>query len=70
MVKDKKVKIIKIVHGQGLTKALKNYENIKVYNELTAVIEDTDDVKEVQAKLRKAVDILNTKDVKVLLGEE
>jgi len=64
----KKLKITRIVHGQGVTKNTGNYESTRVYNELEAVVGEGDTVKEVQEKLRKAVAILNQKDFEELLG--
>lgn len=63
----KKLKITRVVHGQGVTKNTGNYESIRVYNELEAVVEDGDNVKEIQNKLRKAVDILNRADFEELI---
>ena len=64
----KKPNIIKIVHGQGVTKNIGNYESIRVYNELEASIVPGEDIKETQASLRKGVELLNAKDLAELLG--
>lgn len=64
----KKLKITRIVHGQGVTKNTGNYESVRVYNEIEAEIQEGESVKDVQAKLREAVAILNQKDFETLLG--
>jgi len=62
------VKITKITHGQGETKNTGNYESLRVYNEVEALIEPGDTIKDIQIKLRTAVAKLNEKDFDNLLG--
>lgn len=64
------MKITKITHGHGETKNIGNYESIRTYNEIEAVLEDGDKIPSVQSKLRKAVEKLNVLDFEKLLGEK
>ena len=62
------MKIISITHGQGVTKNIGNYESLRVYNEVEALVEPGDKIKDIQVKLRKAIAKLNEKDFDDLLG--
>ena len=65
----KKLKVTKIVFGLGETKNIGNFESLRVYNELEAVVQEGDRVEEIQEELRKAVILLNKRDFNVLLGK-
>lgn len=69
MKKTKKIKITKITFGLGETKNIGNFESLRVYNELEAVVAEGDKVAEVQEELRKSVILLNERDFNVLLGK-
>lgn len=63
------MKIVKITHGIGETKNIGNYESIRTYNEIEALVEEDDKISDVQEKLRKAVLKLNKRDFDEMLGK-
>lgn len=65
----KKLKVNKVVFGLGETKNIGNFESLRVYNELEAVVQEGDKVADVQEQLRKAVVKLNERDFNQLLGK-
>lgn len=61
--------IKKITFGIGETKNIGNFESIKVYNELEAVLREGEKISDVQRKLREMVVLLNERDFNALLGK-
>lgn len=60
------MKLTKLIHGQGFTKNLGNYESLKVYNEVEMTLDKGEDKFEVQKVMRKFVQELNEKDIQDL----
>lgn len=69
MTEKTKLKITRIVHGQGLTKNLGNYESLRVYNEIEVEVGPDESVKDIHDKVRRVVDVMNEKDFNELLDE-
>ena len=63
------MKVTRIVHGQGVTKNIGNFESIRIYNEIEAEIAEGEDVRKVQSSLKKGVYDLNLKDCKELVDK-
>jgi len=63
------MKVIKLVHGQGIVRNTGNYESVRIYNEVEVTLNEGDNVKDAHVKLREAVEKLNTQDLDRILGE-
>lgn len=63
------MKVIKLVHGQGVVRNMGNYESVRIYNEVEVTINNGDSVKDAHIKLREAVEKLNKQDLDRILGE-
>jgi hypothetical protein len=63
------MKVIKLVHGQGVVRNTGNYESVRVYNEVEVTINEGDSIKDAHIKLREAIEKLNKQDLDRILGE-
>jgi len=62
-----KIKITRVVFGLGETKNIGNFESLRVYTELEAVVGEGDKVADINEQLREAVIKLNEHDFNIML---